>query len=171
MYLLNIQSLAVQVATTIMASFVESSLRMTRVVRTRKLWGLITNPKFAEAQAQLVLAHPFNLHVQYLSQTLEITSIFVAFGAAMVVRVRYDQSLPLDVILSSFFIQLAVELIFDSSTMMVETSLMGFTKRAALYLEHQEKYHYFWAGIKSMVLIPTMSAVWVSCISVSVDDK
>lgn len=166
MYLFNVSSLPIQVATSILSGVFENSLRITRVVRTRKLWSLVTNPKFAAAQAKLLLSHPYNLHVQYLSQLLEIASIFIAFGTALLVRARYDLKLPLDVVIASFVVQLCLELFFDSVTLLFESSIMGFTARARLYVEHQEKFYYFRCGLVGMIMVPLMSGVWVSCIAI-----
>jgi len=149
-----------------MACFIESSLRLTRVVRVRKLWTLVAGPKSGSSHAKVTLSHPYHLHLQFLAQMLEIASIFIAFGGAVLIRVRYDQTLPVGVVVTSFFVQISLEIFFDAATLLFESSLMGFTVRASLYLEHMTNYSYFVAAMKSIITLPLMSAVWVSCIAV-----
>lgn len=164
MYLFNVASLEVQLSSTLMTCFFESTGRFTRVVRTRKLWSWIASREVAEQQALEVLAHPYHLHLQYLCIMLEITSIFVAFTAALLVRVRYDQSLPLDIVIVSFVAQLLAEIVFDMATLLFELSFQGFSKRALLYLQHQASNQYLLAGLKSTLMVPIMISIWASCI-------
>jgi len=164
-YLFNVSSLGVQVATCIMSNILDFNMRISRVVRTRKMWSLVASPKLAEQRALASQSHPYLLHVQYLSQSLEVSAVFIAFVAALLVRVRYDVPLPVGVVVSSFFIQLALEMFFITCTTIFEISLLGFSNRARLFVEHQAQHRYFWAAMKAIVVVPMMCGVWVSVIS------
>jgi len=166
MYLFNISALDVQVATTIMTGIMKTSYKLSRVVRTRKLWELVVSKQAAQEQSRVTLLHPFNHHVHFLDELLEYASIFIAFGTALLIRLRYNEPLPIDVVVSSFFVQLAFETYFTVLDMLFESSLQGFSGRAAAYLEHQSRYSYLYAGLKSLIILPLMSALWVSVIVV-----
>ena len=168
MYLFNISALDVQVATTIMTGIMRTSYKLSRVVRTRKLWELVVSKQAAQEQCRTTLLHPFNHHVHYLEELLEFTSIFIAFGTALLIRFRYAETLPFDVLVSSFFVQVAFETYFTVLDLLFESSLQGFTGRAEVYLQHQASYSYLYAALKSLIALPTMSALWVSIVVVVV---
>lgn len=167
MYLFNISALDVQVATTLMSGMMRSSFKMSRVVRTRKLWELVVSKKRAEEHSRQMLLHPFNLHVHYLSEMLEFACIFIAFGTALLIRFRYGEVLPFGLLLSSLCIQMAFETYFTVLDLLLESSLQGFTARAQVYLRFQANYAYFHAGLKGIITLPLMSALWVSVIVVT----
>jgi len=164
-YLFNVSSLSVQIATCIMSNLVDWSVKVSRVVRARKLWGFVYGPKKGREQARLTQSNPYLLHTQYLPHSLEVIAIVIAFVSALLIRSRYNLTLPLDVVVTSFGVQLMLELIWNNAALLFEISLQGFRNRARLYVEHQAEYWYFWAMMKAIIVLPLMSTIWVSIIS------